>query len=83
MNGDSGTSLVWCLIRLQLQCESVIAALEKKEPGFRNLVSEEMRHLREQGRILQLAAETQHEIDQVSEWSWLKSNGINPDTPQI
>jgi hypothetical protein len=83
MSGESLASLVWCLTRLQLQCEAVIEALEKKEPGFRNLVAEEMKELREQGRILQIAAETKHEIDQVSDWSWLKSHGIDPNSPKV
>ena len=37
MNDDSPASLVWCFTRLQLQCEAVIAAIEKKELGFRYL----------------------------------------------
>ena len=78
MNNDSLATLVWCFTRLQLQCEAVIAALDKKDPGFHQLVSEQMKQLRAEGRLLQIAAETKHEMDQVSDWSWLKSQGIDP-----
>ncbi len=78
MNNDSQATLVWCLTRLQLQCEAVIKALEMKDPGFRQSVAEHMNLLRAEGRLLQIAAETKHEMDQVSDWSWLKSQGIDP-----
>jgi hypothetical protein len=83
MNGDSLASMLWSITRLQLQYEAVIAALEKKEPGFYHLVAEEMKQIQEQGRLLQIAVEIKHEIDQVSEWTWLKAQGIKPDTPQL
>ena len=83
MNDDSVASIVWCLTRLQLQCEAVMLVLEKQQPGFRSLVSEELRQLREQGRVLQVATETKHEIEQISDWSRLKSQGIDPDLRHI
>ncbi|MBX3332255.1 MAG: hypothetical protein KF722_17790 [Nitrospira sp.] len=58
----------------------MIVGLEMKEPRFRQLVNEEMKQLQAQQRLLQITAETKHEMDQVSDWSWLKSQGINPNS---
>jgi hypothetical protein len=78
MNDDSVAGVVWCLTRLHLQLEAVVMALEKLRPGFRNLVTQEQDQLRAQGSLLKFAAENKREVDQVSDWGWLKSEGIDP-----
>lgn len=80
MTDDSLAGIVWCLTRLQTQCEAVIMALEKQQPGFQQLVSEELQQIREGARLLQIATENKRELAQVSDWRWLKSQGIDPDS---
>jgi hypothetical protein len=81
MKDHSLAGIVWALSRLQSQCEAVINALERQQPGFHGLVSEELHHIRENGRILEIGLENRREIEGVSDWSWLKSNRLDPDSP--
>jgi hypothetical protein len=63
---------------MHLQLEAVVLALEKVQPGFRDLVTHEQDQLRAHGRMLQLALENKMQADQVADWGWLKSEGIDP-----
>lgn len=71
--------ILWGLTRLQVQCEAVIAALDRSQPGFHSLVAEEMKKIWADGRILQIFAENKREVDQASDSMWLKSHGIDPE----
>jgi hypothetical protein len=74
------SGIVWALTRLQAQCDAIVAALDRVQPGFYQVYVDEVMRIRSDGRLVRAFAETQREIAQASDWTWLKSQGIDPDS---
>lgn len=74
--------IVWALTRLQIQIEAVITVLDALHPGFRQQVGQEIARGRDQGRLGAIGAETKREIEDASDWMWLKGEGIDPEPPK-
>lgn len=71
-------SLTWGLTRLEAQHQAVLATMEMYQPDARAIVEEQLRRIREDGRIRQLFDAIRKDVVQAFDEVWLRRQGIDP-----
>lgn len=71
-------SLTWGLTRLEAQHQAVLATMELYQPDARAMVDEQLRRMRQDGRVQQLFDAIRKDVVQAFDEVWLRRQGIDP-----